>query len=56
MDIWKVDLWLKNYEATQFINYDGTLQMKDGKCVKQVELTIEETNVLRPRLGMQPIN
>jgi len=48
------ETWLSNYRATQFINFDGTLQV-NGKNVKQPTLTSNEIAEVRRALGMAPL-
>ena len=46
-----VEIWLNNYRATEFINYDGTL-LVNGKRVRQPELTPSEISEVRKSLGL----
>jgi hypothetical protein len=48
------DIWMENYRATEFINYDGTLLIR-GERVKQPELTPAEVAEVRQRLGLPPL-
>ena len=45
------ETWLSNYRATQFVNYDGTIQAND-KIIKQPILSFDEVNEVRTALGM----
>ncbi len=45
------EIWLNNYRATEFINYDGTL-LVNGERVRQPELTPAETAEVRQSLGL----